>query len=86
MFPFLGENLAVVKRLPAQELPEVLNDMERKNKKGQTGLDIAVERGHTEVAATIKRTIEVGKNTSLADNNNVTLIPNSPICNECKTQ
>ena len=36
------------------EIPEVLNDMERKNKNGQTGLDYAIEKGHTEVAATIR--------------------------------
>ena len=36
------------------EIPEVLNDMERVNNKGQTGSDIAIEQGHTEVAETIK--------------------------------
>ena len=36
------------------EIPEVLNDMESVNNKGQTGLDIAIEEGHTEVAETIR--------------------------------
>ena len=36
------------------EIPEVLNDVERINKKGQAGLDIAMEKGHTEVADTIR--------------------------------
>ena len=36
------------------EIPEVLNDMESVNNKGQTGLDIALEKGHSEVAETIK--------------------------------
>ena len=36
------------------EIPEFLNDMERKNKNGQTGLDYAIEKGHTEVAETIR--------------------------------
>ena len=35
-------------------IPEVLNDIERVNNSGQTGLDIAMEKGHTEVAETIK--------------------------------
>ena len=36
------------------EIPEVLNDVERINKKGKSGLDIAMEKGHTEVADTIR--------------------------------
>ena len=35
-------------------MPEILSDMESVNNKGQTGLDIAIEKGHTEVAETIR--------------------------------
>ena len=51
-FSLSGGQLSVVKRL--LEIPEVLNNMERKNNNGQTGLDIAIEEGHTEVAETIR--------------------------------
>ena len=36
------------------EIPEILNDMESVNSKGKTGLDYAIEQGHTEVAETIR--------------------------------
>ena len=36
------------------EIPEVLNDIASVNNNGQTGLDIAVEEGHTEVAEAIR--------------------------------
>ena len=48
----LGGNVSVVQRL--LQVPEILNDMERKNKKGWTGLQKAIEKGHTDVAEAIK--------------------------------
>ena len=51
-FSLSGGQLSVVKRL--LEIPKVLNDMESVNNKGQTGLDIAMKKGHTEVGETIK--------------------------------
>ena len=51
-FSLSGGQLSVVKRL--LEIPDVLSDIESVNNKGQTGLDIAIEEGHTEVAETIQ--------------------------------
>ena len=51
-FPFTGGQLSVVNRL--LEIPEFVKDMESVNNNGQTGLDIAIEEGHTEVAETIR--------------------------------
>ena len=51
-FSLSGGQLSVVKRL--LEIPEILNDMESVNNKGQTGLDYAIEEGQTEVADTIR--------------------------------
>ena len=48
----LGGNVSVVQRL--LQVPEILNDMERKNKKGKTGFDKAIEKGLTDVAEAIK--------------------------------
>ena len=51
-FSLSGGQLSVVKRL--LEIPDVLSDIESVNNKGQTGLDYAIEEGHTEVAETIR--------------------------------
>ena len=51
-FSLSGGQLSVVKRL--LEIPDVLNDMQSVNNKGQMGLDIAIEEGHTEVAEAIR--------------------------------
>ena len=36
------------------EIPEVLNEIASVNNNGQTGLDYAIEQGHTEVAEAIR--------------------------------
>ena len=36
------------------EIPKVLNDIASVNNNGQTGLDISIEEGHTEVAEAIR--------------------------------
>ena len=51
-YHFTGGQLSVVKRL--LEIPDVLSDIESVNNKGQTGLDIAIEQGHNEVAEAIR--------------------------------
>ena len=51
-FSLSGGQLSVVKRL--LEIPDVLSDIESVNNKGQTGLDIAIEQGHNEVAEAIR--------------------------------
>ena len=52
IFSLSGGQLSVVKRL--LDIPKVLNDLESVNNKGQTGLDYAIEQGHTKVAEAIR--------------------------------